>query len=77
MLSKKYTVILENSNNLLAFSSGVDSTALFFILIDSKIDFDIAIVNYNLREESNNELNYAKELAKKFNKKIFIKDDSE
>ncbi len=74
MLSKKYTVILKNSNNLLAFSSGVDSTALFFILLKNRIDFDIAIVNYNLRKESNSELNYAKELAKKFNKKIFIKD---
>lgn len=74
MLSKKYTLRLKNQKNLLAFSSGIDSTALFFILINEKIEFDIAIVNYNLRKESIQEVNYAKELAKKFNKKIFIKE---
>ena len=58
--------------NLLAFSGGVDSTALFFHLLD-KMEFDIAIVNYKTRPSSDEEVEYAKELAKKYNKKIFIK----
>jgi len=58
---------LEGKKNLLAFSAGVDSTALFFILLENKIKFDIAIVNYNTREQSLKELNYAKELAKTHN----------
>lgn len=65
---------LKNRKNLLAFSAGTDSTALFFILNQNGINFDIAIVNYNLRENSSLEVEYAKELAKKFDKKIFIKE---
>ncbi|GAB6074024.1 tRNA lysidine(34) synthetase TilS [Nautilia lithotrophica] len=64
----------KSSNNLLAFSAGVDSTALFFWLLEKKIPFDIAIVNYHTRPTSNEEVEYAKELAYKYNKKIFIKD---
>lgn len=60
--------------NLLAFSAGIDSTALFFILLENNIPFDIAIVNYNTRKESKQEVFYAKELAKKYNKNCFIKD---
>lgn len=61
------------SNNLLAFSAGVDSTALFFKLVEENISFDIVIVNYHKRKQANEEVEYAKELAKKYNKKIFIK----
>jgi len=65
---------LEKSSNLLAFSAGVDSTALFFYLLEKEIPFDIAIVNYHTRETSDKEVEYAKTLAKKYNKKIFVKD---
>ncbi|GAX87067.1 tRNA(Ile)-lysidine synthase [Lebetimonas natsushimae] len=65
---------LQNQNNLLAFSAGVDSTALFFYLLERNIPFDIAIVNYHTRVQSNEEVAYAKELAKKYNKKIYVKD---
>ena len=65
---------MEKSSNLLAFSAGVDSTALFFYLLEKQIPFDIAIVNYHTRATSNDEIEYAKTLAKKYNKKIFIKD---
>jgi tRNA(Ile)-lysidine synthase len=65
---------LNTTKNLLAFSSGVDSTALFFILLENNTPFDIAIVNYNQREQSKEEIKYAKELAKKYNKKIYTKD---
>ena len=62
------------TKNLLAFSAGVDSTALFFYLLEKNIFFDIAIVNYHTRETSDEEVKYAKNLAKKYNKKIFIKE---
>ena len=65
---------IKESKNLLAFSAGVDSSALFFLLLKQNIPFDIAIVNYNVRVQSKNEVNYAKELALKYNKQIFIKE---
>ena len=72
---KRYLVeYLKDSKNLLAFSAGVDSTALFFLLKQHNISFDIAIVNYNLREESIKEVEYAKELAVKYQKKLFLID---
>jgi len=63
---------LKNKKNLLGFSGGVDSTALFFKLLENNIDFDIAIINYNQRKEALKEIEYAKKLAKLYNKKIFI-----
>lgn len=65
---------ITTTKNLLAFSGGVDSSALFFILLENKIPFDIAIVDYNLRDQSKKEISYAKELAKKYNKEIFTKE---
>lgn len=65
---------IKESKNLLAFSAGVDSCALYHLLLQKNIPFDIAIVNYNLREQSKEELAYTKELAQKHNKQIFIKD---
>lgn len=59
--------LFKNEKNLLAFSGGVDSSALFFLLLEHKISFDIAIVNYNTRQNSNKEEKYAKSLAKKYN----------
>jgi len=63
----------KSSNNLLAFSAGVDSTALFFWLMEKGIEFDMAIVNYKTRPSSDEEVKYAKKLAQKYNKKLFIK----
>ncbi len=63
---------IRNQRNLLAFSAGVDSSALFFLLLENNIPFDIAIVNYNLRAQSKKEISYAKELAHKYKKEIFI-----
>ncbi len=63
-----------HTKNLLAFSGGVDSSALFFYLLERDIPFDIAIVNYHTRDTSDEEVDYAKTLAKKYNKKIYIKD---
>jgi len=69
-----HTSYLHNKKNLLAFSSGVDSTALFFLLLEENISFDIAIVNYNMREQSKEEVSYARELALRYDKACFIKE---
>jgi tRNA(Ile)-lysidine synthase len=55
---------LQNKKNLLAFSAGIDSSALFFLLIENNIKFDIAIVDYDIREQSKIEVKHAKTLAK-------------
>ncbi len=70
---KKNTLLLLDSylllkkKNLLAFSAGVDSSALFFLLIDNNISFDIALVNYGTRKNSDKEETHAKALAAKYN----------
>ena len=66
--------VIKNQKNLLAFSAGIDPTALFFLLLEQNIAFDIAIVNYNQREQSKEEVSYAKELAIKYSKNIYLKD---
>ena len=71
MLSKEPLALLRDGKNLLAFC-GVDSSALFFLLLREKIPFDIAIVNYQTREQSSEEVAYAQTLADKFEKECFI-----
>lgn len=66
--------VIKNQKNLLAFSAGVDSSALFFLLLEQDTPFDIAIVNYNVRNQSKEEISYAKELANKYKKEVFIFD---
>jgi len=73
MLPSSLITELKRSKNLLAFSAGGDSCALFFLLLEAKIPFDIAIVDYGLREQSKDEVAYAKELAQRYNKRCFIK----
>ena len=63
---------LQKGTNLLAFSAGVDSSALFFLLLEQNIDFDITIVNYQAREQSHQEVTYAQALAKKYNKQCHL-----
>jgi len=64
--------ILKNRKNLLAFSAGVDSTALYHLLKEENIDFDIAIVNYKVREQSEKEVEYALQLANRDNRKCHL-----
>ncbi len=64
--------MLKGKKNLLAFSAGVDSSALFFLLLEHNISFDIALVNYGLREQANEEEAYAFELSNKYNLKAHI-----
>jgi tRNA(Ile)-lysidine synthase len=68
----KYKLDINTSNNLLAFSAGIDSTALFFLMLEQNIPFDIAIVDYHQRIQSKDEVIYATQLAHKYKKKCFI-----
>lgn len=63
--------LLKTSKNLVAFSGGGDSTALFFLLLEQNIPFDIAHVNYQTRAQSNAEETYAKVLSQQYNKHLF------
>ncbi|MCW1359902.1 tRNA lysidine(34) synthetase TilS [Campylobacter jejuni] len=63
---------LKKGKNLLAFSYGSDSSALFHLLMQEKIDFDLVMINYKTRKNSDLEEESAKNLALNFNKKIFI-----
>ena len=66
---------LIGKKNLLAFSAGVDSTALFFLLLREKIFFNIAIIDYNIRSQSKDEVLYAKQLALEYNKRCYVKEE--
>src|SRR3989339_1043067 len=57
--------LLKEGRVLLAFSGGVDSTALFHLLLEHNIPFDIAHVNYHTRVSSDAEEQSALELAQK------------
>ncbi len=76
LLSQTSIDLLKGKKNLLAFSGGVDSTALFFLLREAGVEFDLAIVDYGIREQSKDEVEYAKELAKRYNKSIYLKNIS-
>jgi tRNA(Ile)-lysidine synthase len=62
---------LESRKNLLAFSAGIDSTALFFLLKEHQIPFDLACVNYQTRPQSSEEIHYATTLANTYQKHIY------
>ena len=73
MLSTPVLHKLKSGRNLLAFSHGVDSTALFYLLDEAGVKFDLAIVDYNIRAQSKDEVASARHLAAKFNKQIYVK----
>jgi len=66
-----YLSHLENKKNLIAFSNGVDSTALFWKLLSLNIKCDIAIVDYGQREQSKLEVKNAYKIAVECNVKIY------
>ena len=57
---------------LLACSYGPDSMALLFYLYSHKYDFDVAFVNYHLRDESKQEEFDIKKYCEEKNIKIFV-----
>ncbi|MBJ6739607.1 tRNA lysidine(34) synthetase TilS, partial [Campylobacter jejuni] len=44
--------LLKRGKNLLAFSYGSDSSVLFYLLMQEKIDFDLVMINYKTRKNS-------------------------
>ncbi|MDD2356732.1 MAG: tRNA lysidine(34) synthetase TilS [Thiovulaceae bacterium] len=72
MLKSEDIASLKASKNLLAFSGGADSTALFFLLLENQIPFDIAIVDYAIRAQSKEEVSYAQELALTYKKNCHL-----
>jgi tRNA(Ile)-lysidine synthase len=74
MLDKRTLPLLKEGKNLLAFSGGVDSTALFFLLLREDIPFDIAHVNYHTRAQSMEEAAYAQSLAAQYGKQCHLLD---
>lgn len=73
MLSAPVLHKLKAGRNLLAFSHGIDSTALFYLLDETGVKFDLAIVDYSVRTQSKDEIASARQLALKFNKQIYVK----
>lgn len=72
MIKLCYLDKLKKTKNLLGFSGGVDSVAMFFSLLDVGVCFDVAIVNYGTRETSDEESLYAQALCEKYNKRCFV-----
>lgn len=66
MLNLLHLDLLKQGKVLLAFSGGVDSTALFYLLLSHDIAFDIAHVNYHTRTSSDQEAQSAEDLALKY-----------
>lgn len=62
---------------LLALSGGPDSMALFFALLNSKINFAVAHVNYHKRKESDIEEKAIKELCNQNDIPCFVLDTKE
>lgn len=62
---------LRHSRNLLAFSGGVDSSALFFTLLHHNISFAVAHVNYKTRPQSDTEETHVKTLCDQHNIPVF------
>ncbi len=71
MIKAEILSLLKKGKNLLAFSYGSDSAALFYILLEFGVEFDLAFINYKTRQNSDLEEKEALNLAFKFNKKIF------
>ncbi|MGG7048265.1 MULTISPECIES: tRNA lysidine(34) synthetase TilS [unclassified Campylobacter] len=72
-LSQECLKILKGSKNLLAFSHGTDSTALFYLLCEHGVEFDLAMVDYNLRAQSKDEVASAMALAREYGKEIYTR----
>ncbi|MBS9778907.1 MAG: tRNA lysidine(34) synthetase TilS [Campylobacteraceae bacterium] len=71
-MSDEFVTLLKNKKNLLGFSAGVDSSALFFLLLQEQIPFDVACVNYQTRPNSSKEALHVENLAKKCGKISYI-----
>ncbi len=60
-----------HKKNLLAFSAGIDSSALFYLLLDHGIAFDIAMVDYGVRDQSKSEIAHGRKLAHQYGRTCY------
>ncbi len=67
-------IIKTNKKYLVGCSFGPDSMALVSLLIENNISFDIAFINYHLRDESNYEEKELLKFAKLHNLKVYKKE---
>lgn len=65
--------LLKSKKSLLGFSHGTDSTALFHTLNELGASFDLAMINYKTRPNSDIEMQNATKLAKEFGKTLHLK----
>ncbi|BCZ18028.1 hypothetical protein NHP190003_13100 [Helicobacter sp. NHP19-003] len=64
---------LRRGRGLLGFSAGGDSVALFFLLLERGLPFDLAILDHGLRAQAQDEVAYARELGEKYQKRVHAK----
>ncbi len=64
--------LLTDAPYLLAFSHGVDSTALFYLLSEKGIRCDLAFVHYGVRVQADREEAAARKLAEDYGLRIFV-----
>ncbi len=72
MLEPDTLPFLRKGRNLLAFSAGVDSSALFHLLLERNIPFDLAMVDYRTRFQSEAEAAHAQALAERHGKRLHL-----
>ncbi|CCB80830.1 tRNA(Ile)-lysidine synthetase [Helicobacter bizzozeronii CIII-1] len=62
----------QNKRCLLGFSGGGDSVALFYLLLEQGVRFDLAIVHYALRDQAHLEVQYALKLGRQHAKSVHV-----
>ncbi len=70
----KLSNLKKSENYLLALSYGSDSLALFYLLLNKGYNFEVAYCNYHLPYTGDMEEEKIKELCKKYNKKLYLKE---
>ncbi|WP_121022415.1 tRNA lysidine(34) synthetase TilS [Helicobacter vulpis] len=72
MIALERVAYLQKSRCLLGFSGGGDSVALFHLLLEQGVRFDLAIVHYGLRAQAHLEVQYALALGRKHAKDVHV-----
>ena len=67
----------KNKRYLLACSFGPDSMYLCYLLLEEGYSFDVAHVNYHLRDESDDEERKLRDFCLKHNLKIYVLNNKE